>query len=97
MALAIGPCMFVAPLVFLLGLLLVPLWPVAIVVMAVVYGLVWPVEHVLTLCRVRWLDGASRRVGRWLKIVTMPWILFEPLPPPAAPAANKEAPPEGTA
>lgn len=77
MALAIGPCMLVAPLVFLVGLLLVPLWPVAIVTIAALWVVVWPLEQVLLLLHVRAVKGMSRRVGQWLRIVTRPWILFE--------------------
>ena len=87
MAIAIGPCMFVAPLVFLLGLLLVPLWPVAIVVMAALWLVAWPLEQLLLLLRVRAVKGMSRRVARWLRVVTRPWILFE-LPPPKKPTAG---------
>jgi hypothetical protein len=78
MAIAFGPCMLLAPLVFLVGLLLVPLWPVAIVVLAALWVVVWPVEQVLVLLGVGRARGTSRRVGRWLGVAVRPWKLFDP-------------------
>ncbi len=84
MALAIGPCMFVAPLVFVVGLLLLPLWPVAIVVVAVTWVIVWPVEQILVLMHVRRVRGMSARVGKALKFTLKPWTLFDPPRKPGA-------------
>jgi hypothetical protein len=93
MALAIGPCMFVAPLVFVLALLLIPLWPVAIVLAAALWLVVWPVDQLFLLVGVRGAGGASRRVSRWLRVVVTPWVLFELPKRPPTPRAPPDVGP----
>jgi hypothetical protein len=88
MALAIGPCMFLAPLVFVLALLMIPLWPVAIILAGVIWLVVWPIDQLLVLAGVRSAGGASRRVNRWLRVAVTPWTLFalpKRVPSPGAP------------
>jgi len=97
-AVIIGPCMFLAPVVFVLMLLAIPLWPVAIVVVTVMWLVTWPVEQMLRLVGIRRADGAAATVARWLRVVVKPWVLFEkaarppsaspPAPPGAAPAPS---------
>lgn len=88
--------MFVAPLVPVLVLLALPLWPVAIVLTAVLWLVTWPLERLLALVGVRALDGASRRVGRWFRIVVAPWKLFDtPTRGSAGRPPGPENPPHG--
>lgn len=77
-AIVFGPCMFVAPLVPILMLVAIPLWPVAIVLVTGLWLVVWPLERATRMMGMHRLDGASAKVGTWLKIVVRPWILFEP-------------------
>ncbi len=74
---AIGPCMFVAPLVPVLMILAIPLWPVAIVTLSALWLVTWPLERLLHALGVRQLDGAARRVARWLGYALRPWSFFE--------------------
>ena len=85
MAAAIGPCMFVAPLVFVLALLAIPLWPVAIVVLSALWLVAWPLEHLALLFGLRGMRGASAKVGKWWRFIVAPWKLFDPPKRPRPP------------
>lgn len=74
---AIGPCILVAPLVLVLVLLAIPLWPVAIVCTALLWLIAWPLERVLALVGVHRVSGSSRRVRAWLRVAVAPWRLFD--------------------
>lgn len=92
-AVAIGPCIVVAPLVFLAVLLAIPLWPVAILCLAVLWSLAWVYERACGVFGVRICGGAAAAVARWLRVVARPWTLFEPspqLPVTAEPIAQPE-------
>jgi hypothetical protein len=70
---AIGPCMFLAPLVFVLAILALPLWPVALVVLAVLFVVLWPIEQLATRLGARWFAGKSGAVGHAFLVVARPW------------------------
>jgi hypothetical protein len=97
MALAIGPCMFVAPLVPVLFLLAIPLWPVAIVAMTLFWLVTWPLEVACRVAGIRAFQGASKEAARWLRIVLRPWVLFAPPPKrPSEPPSGPSPEPPGT-
>lgn len=94
MALAIGPCMFVAPLVPIIALLLLPLWLLALVVTTVVWLLVWPVDRLLAAIGVPGAGRAAAALTRWLVKVATPWRIFDlprKAPPPPPPPGGDTA------
>lgn len=94
MALAIGPCMFVAPLVPIIALLLLPLWLLALVVTTVAWLLVWPFDRLLAAIGVPGAGRAGAALTRWLVKVATPWRIFDlpsRTPPPSAPSGGGPA------
>jgi len=79
----IGPCIFAAPLVAVLAILAVPLWPVAIVVLGVSRLVFWPIERIVTLLGYHWGARVSSKLTAWFKVVLKPWNFFDP-PKPSA-------------
>ena len=85
--------MLLAPLVAVLALLAVPVWPVAIAVISVLWLLIWPLERAARLVGLAAFRGWTARIGRALFIVAKPWAYLndrDPTPPPAgvAPATT---------
>jgi len=74
---AIGPCMFLAPVVAVLGILAIPLWPVVLAALLLSYVVAWPVEKLASLVGVHALDGASATIWRWTKWMSAPWNWFD--------------------
>lgn len=62
MALAIGPCMFLAPLVAVLLIVAIPLWPVALALLAALLIVTWPLEQLCRLLHIPAFVGASAAV-----------------------------------
>ena len=91
MALAIGPCMFVAPLVPIALLIAIPLWPVALVGLAVMWLVTWPLERACRILGVRLFQGASATLTRWFRTVLTPWTFFDPPPAAIAPPDTGDA------
>lgn len=81
----IGPCMLLAPLVAVLAFLAVPFWPVAIVLVATAWLVVWPLEHGLALAGVQLMQGWSAWVARTLYNVVKPWVWLDTRYPNATP------------
>ncbi|MEO6447522.1 MAG: hypothetical protein ABIZ91_05930 [Gemmatimonadaceae bacterium] len=77
-----GPCMLAAPLVAVIAILALPLWPVAIVVLGVLRILWWPVERVATALDQAWAREWSATLARWYQAVLKPWVYFEQRRPP---------------
>ena len=77
MTILIGPCMLLAPLVAVLAVLALPLWPIAIVIVATTWLLVWPIERVMALCGLRVMQGWSVALGRTLYYVVKPWVYLD--------------------
>jgi hypothetical protein len=78
----IGPCMLAAPLVAVLAILAVPLWPIAIVVLAVARLVFWPFERLVTAMGYSWATRASSKLAVWFKMALKPWSYFDPPKPP---------------
>lgn len=73
----IGPCMVLAPLVAVVAFLAVPFWPVAIVIVAAIWLVVWPIERVMKLLGVGVMQGWSAKIGRTLYYVIKPWVYLD--------------------
>ncbi len=85
--------MLLAPLVAVLAILALPLWPVAIVLVGAAFLLIWPVERLLGLMGTRWMSGWSAAVGRAFMLVLRPWRYFDPPRPVAAPEQQETSSP----
>jgi hypothetical protein len=73
----LGPCIVLAPLIAVLALLALPLWPVAIVLLGLLWLLVWPMEHLALVLGLRDHAGVSDTLRRWFLNVLRPWVYFE--------------------
>ena len=76
--------MLLAPLVAVLALLAVPLWPVAIVMIGALWLLTWPLERGARLLGLAAFRGWSAAIGRTLFVVAKPWVYLNsryPTPP----------------
>ncbi len=69
--------MLVAPLVAVLAILALPLWPVAIVVAAALWLVVWPLERLLPHVGLRFMQGWSTFLARTLRYVVKPWVYLD--------------------
>jgi hypothetical protein len=98
MPLLLGPCMFLAPLVMVLAILAIPLWPVFLALLGAAWLIVWPVEQLARALGTHAFDGASKRLGRWFRILLTPWTYFDVAPKAPAPDAVSspadDAPPQ---
>lgn len=70
--------MLVAPLVPIVALLLLPLWPVAIVLVGAAWLVVWPAERLSALAGGSAFRGWSEALVRTFKLVLKPWSYFTP-------------------
>ncbi|MFI5310660.1 MAG: hypothetical protein ACHQQ3_05475 [Gemmatimonadales bacterium] len=77
MVVLIGPCMFLAPLVLVVALLAIPLWPVAIVLIGACWLAVWPLERLVALAGFRGMRGWSAAIARLFVTVLRPWDYFD--------------------
>ena len=82
MPLLLGPCTLLAPLVLVVAILAVPLWPVALALVGVTWLLVWPVERLLGALGVSVMQGWSLSIGRLFRVLLTPWTYFDPPTPP---------------
>ena len=76
--------MLLAPLVLVLAILAVPLWPVALALVGAAWCIVWPVERLLGALGVAAMRGWSTRIGRLFRTLLTPWTYFDPPAPPRA-------------
>ena len=77
MVVAIGPCFLLAPVVAVLAVLAIPLWPVCLAVLLVLLLVIWPIEQIGTRLGIGALRGASARVWGWLRWMSTPWNWFD--------------------
>ncbi len=77
MALAIGPCMLLAPLVAVALIVAIPLWPVALALLAALLMVTWPIEQLCRLLHFPAFTGASATVWRWLVWTAKPLNWFD--------------------
>jgi hypothetical protein len=86
--------MLLAPLVAVLAILALPVWPVAIVLVGAAFLVLWPVERLLGLLGTGLMSGWSAAVGRAFMLVLRPWRYFDPPRPAAAPEQQQTNPPQ---
>ena len=98
MPLLLGPCMLLAPVVVVLAILAVPLWPVVLAAVGAAWLIVWPVEQLARSLGAHALDGTSKQLGGWFRILLTPWTYFDTPPKGPAPEATTspvdDAPPQ---
>jgi hypothetical protein len=93
MPLLLGPCMFLAPLVMVLAILAIPLWPVVLVALGAAWLIVWPVEFLARALGVHAIDGTAKKLGGWFRFMLTPWTYFD-VPAKPAPAVEPAPPAE---
>jgi hypothetical protein len=69
--------MFLAPLVLVLAILAVPLWPVVVVIVGVAWCVVAPLEAAAVALKWRADARASATLKRWFFVVLKPWNYFD--------------------
>jgi hypothetical protein len=74
-----GPCVIFAPVVFVLMVLALPLWPVAIILLGLLWCLVWPVERILRAIGLNAKSEWSNHVAYWLVVAIKPKYFFDPV------------------
>jgi len=90
MQLLIGPCIFAAPVVALLAIVLLPFWPVAIILLGLARLLFWPVERIVSASGGTWATAWSNRMRMWFAYVVRPWKYFDPPEVRAAGSGQRE-------
>jgi hypothetical protein len=88
MPLLLGPCMFLAPLVMVLAILAIPLWPVVLVALGAAWLIVWPAAFLARALGIHSLDVAAAKLGGWFRFMLTPWTYFDVPAKPAAPAVS---------
>ncbi len=84
MALLIGPCLLVAPVVAVVAVLAIPLWPVAIVVLGAAWLVTWPTERAMRALGLVDRARASAALARWFGVALRPWNMFDAPKPPTS-------------
>jgi hypothetical protein len=79
-----GPCMFVAPLLFLLIPVAIVLWPPVLLILGVLWILVWPFAAFARNLGVVWLPRFHAAMTHWFVVLLRPWRYFD------APRAKKQ-------
>ena len=72
-----GPCMFVAPLLIVLIPVAVVLWPPVLLLLGVLYLVLWPFALAAKRLRVGWMVSANAALGRWFIVLLRPWRYFD--------------------
>ncbi len=77
MVVLFGPCMFVAPLLFLLIPVAIVLWPPVLILLGVTYLIVWPFALLGKQFGIRWIVAAHLVLRRWFVVLLTPWRYFD--------------------
>lgn len=77
MIVAFGPCMFVAPLLFLLIPVAIVLWPPVLLLLGVLWLLVWPFAAIARRLGWTWLPRLHAAMTRWFVVLLRPWRYFD--------------------
>jgi len=72
-----GPCMFIAPLLFLLIPVAIVLWPPALVLLGLLYLALWPFAAIGRRLGVRWIPALHAAMRRWFIVLLRPWRYFD--------------------
>jgi hypothetical protein len=74
---AFGPCMFVAPLLFLLIPVAIVLWPPVLLLLGVSWLLVWPFAEIARRLGGTSLPRLHAAMTRWFIVLLRPWRYFD--------------------
>jgi hypothetical protein len=72
-----GPCMFVAPLLFLLIPVAIVLWPPVLIILGLLYLIVWPFAAIGRMLGVSWIVSLHAAMRRWFIVLLRPWRYFD--------------------
>lgn len=72
----IGPCVVAAPVVGVLAIVALPLWPVAIILVGACRLLTWPLIRMAS--GAAWARTLDARLVRAFRFVLRPWSFFDP-------------------
>ena len=72
-----GPCMFVAPLLFLLIPVAIVLWPPTLLILGILYLIVWPFAAIARALGSGWLPSLHAAMRRWFIVLLRPWRYFD--------------------
>ena len=72
-----GPCMFIAPLLFLLIPVAIVLWPPVLVILGLLYLIVWPFAAIARQLGIKWLPSLHEKMRRWFIVLLRPWRYFD--------------------
>ena len=82
---AIGPCMILAPVVFVVAIVGMLCWPFVVLAAVPLWGLSWIVERGLVAIGVTSAVGVFARATRVMRFVAKPWTYYDA---PGTPAAD---------
>ncbi len=74
---AVGPCMILAPVVFLAVIVGMICWPFVVVAAVPLWGLSWLLERSLVSIGVTGASGLFRRATRVMRLVAKPWTYYD--------------------
>ena len=94
MILLFGPCMFVAPFLVVLIPVAIVLWPPVLAILGLLWLVVWPFAALGRAVGVHGPTRAHAALGRWFVVLLRPWKYFDvPQKPADVPnSATDEAP-----
>lgn len=73
-----GPCVIFAPVVMVAFVLAIPLWPVAIAVVGLMWCVTWALERLMMAFGGRANRGWTANVTYWFVLTLKPWYYFDP-------------------
>ena len=73
-----GPCVIFAPFILVLYVLAMPLWPLAIGAVGLLWCVVWLLERVWSAFGSKAMDGRAGTVAYWFVVCAKPWYYFDP-------------------
>ncbi len=74
----LGPCMVAAPVVAVAGILLLPLWPLAILLVGLLRLAVFPMAWIARRAGMAWGHTVSGQLATAFRLVLRPWTYFTP-------------------
>ena len=82
---AIGPCVILAPVVFVVAIVGMLCWPFVVFAAVALWGFSWIVERVFMALGVSGAAGLFARTTRVMRLVAKPWTYYDA---PGTPAAD---------
>ena len=77
MVVLFGPCMLIAPLLFLLIPVAIVLWPPVLLILGLLCVIVWPFAALGRAFGVGWIQSMHATMRRWFVVLLRPWRYFD--------------------